>query len=89
MSEWGEEYDSLFLIIYPGTLLNMLFDTQFEVMDPEKGRGQTTEGIWCAVDDKKQILILDFEGVDAKIRGDNRLVNHLSHLEDRNYSLAF
>jgi GTPase Era involved in 16S rRNA processing len=30
------------------TLLNTMFGTQFDMMDPSKGRRQTTKGIWCS-----------------------------------------
>jgi hypothetical protein len=55
------------------TLLNNLFDTTFEVMNDEVGRGQTTKGIWVAENIPHRILILDCEGTDSKERGDDRL----------------
>lgn len=54
------------------TLLNHIFKTDFEVMDESKGRGQTTQGIWTAVNKDFNTVIFDVEGTDAKERGDNR-----------------
>jgi hypothetical protein len=54
------------------TLLNNLFQTSFEVMSDDKGRGQTTKGIWSSLCKKNKILILDVEGTDSKERGDDR-----------------
>lgn len=41
-------------------------------MDPNKGRGQTTKGIWVAMDSRHRVLILDCEGTDSKERGEDR-----------------
>ena len=54
------------------TLLNNLFQTNFEVMSDDKGRGQTTKGIWTSLCTKNGVLILDCEGTDSKERGDDR-----------------
>lgn len=54
------------------TLLNLLFDTRFNVMDKKKGRGQTTRGIWFSFDIDKRVLVLDVEGTDSKERGEDR-----------------
>ena len=58
-----------------GTLLNLLFDSDFKVMDSSKGRGQTTKGIWMSTNYEGRILIFDIEGTDSKERGDQRLVS--------------
>lgn len=56
------------------TLLNLLFDTGFEVMDKVKGRAQTTKGIWMsATTDENPTLIFDIEGTDSKERGEQRM----------------
>ncbi|MCQ2815804.1 MAG: 50S ribosome-binding GTPase [archaeon] len=54
------------------TLLNHVFGTNFEVMDEDKGRGQTTKGIWIAINKETNTVLFDVEGTDAKERGDNR-----------------
>ena len=54
------------------TLLNHIFKTDFEVMSDEKGRGQTTQGIWAALNSEYSTIIFDVEGTDAKERGDER-----------------
>lgn len=41
-------------------------------MSDDKGRGQTTKGIWSSLCTKNNILILDCEGTDSKERGDER-----------------
>ncbi|KAF7722791.1 Dynamin-like GTPase that mediates homotypic ER fusion [Apophysomyces ossiformis] len=46
------------------TLLNELFDTPFEVMDPKK-RCRTTKGIWMSRGKGMSSLILDLEGADS------------------------
>lgn len=50
------------------TLLNLLFDTTFEVMNSSTGRGQTTKGVWIAGHKEKKVLIIDCEGTDSKNR---------------------
>lgn len=57
-------------IIWIGTLLNLLFDTCFETMDSQKGRLQTTKGIWMSKNPSGDILIFDIEGTDSKERGE-------------------
>lgn len=52
------------------TLLNLLFDTRFAVMDAEKGRSQTTVGIWLGRADNGDTLVLDVEGTDSRERGE-------------------
>ena len=54
------------------TLLNHVFGTDFEVMTDDKGRGQTTQGIWAAVNQDFNTIVFDVEGTDAKERGDDR-----------------
>lgn len=41
-------------------------------MSDDKGRGQTTKGIWSSLCTKNKVLILDVEGTDSKERGDDR-----------------
>ena len=56
------------------TLLNILFDTDFEELDQQnRGMAQTTKGIWVARNGDKNILVFDIEGTDSKERGDDRL----------------
>jgi hypothetical protein len=56
------------------TLLNLLFDTKFEVMEASLGRTQTTKGVWMSrsVADTKDILVLDVEGTDGRERGEEQ-----------------
>lgn len=54
------------------TLLNLLFGTTFQVMDHERGRQQTTKGIWLSrAEDAPDILVFDVEGTDSKERGED------------------
>lgn len=63
------------LILKSGTLLNLLFDTKFEILDSQnKGRQQTTKGVWMAKNGDGSILIFDIEGTDSKERGEQRMV---------------
>ena len=55
------------------TLLNHVFNTNFEIMSDEIGRAQTTKGIWIAVNKEFNTIIFDVEGTDSKERGDDRL----------------
>eukprot|EP00386_Alphamonas_edax_P005016 GDKI01015731.1.p1 GENE.GDKI01015731.1~~GDKI01015731.1.p1 ORF type:complete len:771 (+),score=270.52 GDKI01015731.1:36-2348(+) len=55
------------------TLLNRLFNTNFQVMDALQGRGQTTKGLWMSVDHESPTVIIDVEGTDSKERGEDRL----------------
>ena len=57
------------------TLLNLLFDTTFEVMDETQGRQQTTKGIWLNRNSAGDLLIYDIEGTDSKERGEQRMVS--------------
>ena len=61
------------------TLLNLLFDTTFEVMDESKGRQQTTKGIWLNRNKAGDLIVLDIEGTDSKERGEQRMVSILFH----------
>jgi len=57
------------------TLLNRLFKTSFQVMDASAGRGQTTKGLWMALNkgvDDRNIVVVDVEGTDSKERGEDR-----------------
>ena len=69
----NKEYQTLAIIgcqsSGKSTLLNHIFSTDFEVMDESKGRGQTTQGIWSAVNKEFNTIIFDVEGTDAKERG--------------------
>lgn len=63
-----------------GTLLNLLFGTRFQVMDSQRGRSQTTKGIWMGrsanpVQGKStETLVLDVEGTDGRERGEEQKV---------------
>lgn len=63
-------------IIFLGTLLNMLFDTNFEILDPKKGRMQITKGVWLSKNHDGNLLIFDIEGTDSKERGEQRMVRY-------------
>ena len=54
-----------------GTLLNLLFGTPFEIMNPELGRTQTTKGVVFSWDEARRILVLDVEGIDSRERGES------------------
>lgn len=63
------------------TLLNSLFETNFQVMSDDKGRGQTTQGIWISFSTEYNLMILDCEGTDSKERGEERFkFEHCSSL---------
>lgn len=64
------------------TLLNNLFNTNFDVMD-EINRQQTTKGIWLALSPgvsnsvskkvtQQNLLVMDVEGTDGRERGENQ-----------------
>ena len=64
------------------TLLNRLFNTNFDVMN-EQSRQQTTKGIWLAQSpvlstshghgaSKSSILVMDVEGTDGRERGEDQ-----------------
>ncbi|CEP63421.1 dynamin-like GTPase SEY1 LALA0_S08e02080g [Lachancea lanzarotensis] len=65
------------------TLLNALFETQFDTMNAKEKRQQTTKGIWLghtndvavAVDKRertKDLFVLDVEGSDGAERGEDQ-----------------
>ena len=54
------------------TLLNHVFNTNFEIMSDDKGRAQTTKGIWLGVNKEFKTILFDVEGTDSKERGDDR-----------------
>ncbi|KAJ1569062.1 Dynamin-like GTPase that mediates homotypic ER fusion, partial [Nowakowskiella sp. JEL0078] len=53
------------------TLLNKLFETQFDMMN-EIQRKQTTKGIWMSRTQKSNILVMDVEGTDGRERGEDQ-----------------
>ena len=55
------------------TLLNLIFGCTFEILDANKGRMQTTKGIWMAKSSDSSVLIFDIEGTDSKERGEQRM----------------
>eukprot|EP00696_Hemimastix_kukwesjijk_P004715 gnl/Hemi2/16028_TR5312_c0_g1_i1.p1 gnl/Hemi2/16028_TR5312_c0_g1~~gnl/Hemi2/16028_TR5312_c0_g1_i1.p1 ORF type:complete len:755 (+),score=269.77 gnl/Hemi2/16028_TR5312_c0_g1_i1:101-2365(+) len=52
------------------TLLNVLFRTRFPTMEAERGRSQTTQGIWMAKAAERDIVVMDVEGTDSRERGE-------------------
>ena len=64
------------------TLLNLLFDTTFEVMDETLGRQQTTKGIWMNRNTEGNLLVFDIEGTDSKERGEQRMVRNMRAWRD-------
>jgi hypothetical protein len=60
------------------TLLNLLFGTKFQVMDSQRGRSQTTKGIWMGRSANTirgrgtDTLVLDVEGTDGRERGEEQ-----------------
>ncbi|KAF7729331.1 Dynamin-like GTPase that mediates homotypic ER fusion [Apophysomyces ossiformis] len=61
------------------TLLNKLFGTSFNEMDPKK-RCQTTKGIWMSRSERMSALVLDVEGADGCERGEDTGFEHKSTL---------
>lgn len=58
---------------FQSTLLNLLFGTQFQMMDSSQGRSQTTKGVWMDSGAKKRdIVVMDLEGTDSGERGEDR-----------------
>ncbi|KAJ8324474.1 Dynamin-like GTPase that mediates homotypic ER fusion [Batrachochytrium dendrobatidis] len=53
------------------TLLNRLFNAQFDVMD-ETERRQTTKGIWVCKARASNTLVMDVEGTDGRERGEDQ-----------------
>jgi len=59
--------------------LNLLFGTIFPVMVQNRGRSQTTQGVWMAMSQSQQgnkdnVVVFDVEGVDSRERGEHHLV---------------
>ena len=52
------------------TLLNLLFGTNFKVMNDEDEQQQTTLGIWVNTDKHGKFVVLDIEGTDSDERGE-------------------
>jgi len=79
MMERGTDYRTVAVIgcqsSGKSTLLNLLFDTTFEVMNEERGRQQTTKGIWMNRNGDGSLLVFDIEGTDSKERGEQRMVS--------------
>eukprot|EP01135_Chromosphaera_perkinsii_P010045 Nk52_evm80s1992 gene=Nk52_evmTU80s1992 len=55
------------------TLLNILFGTEFQEMNEDIGRQQTTQGVWLARSQFSNVLVLDVEGTDSKERGEEHI----------------
>eukprot|EP00755_Sulcionema_specki_P010083 Sspe_Gene.6679::Locus_2249_Transcript_1_1_Confidence_1.000_Length_2127::g.6679::m.6679 len=77
LSERGTDYSVL--AVFGGqstgksTLLNHLFNTQFQVMDASSGRTQTTQGVWMSrAAGSDRLIVLDFEGTDSRERGEDQ-----------------
>ena len=59
-----------------GTILNLLFDTSFAVLNQKRdGKKRTTVGVWMAANQAKNILVFNIEGADCGGRGDRREVS--------------
>lgn len=54
------------------TLLNRLFNSNFDVMKNEVERKQTTRGIWAQVDAEHRFLVVDIEGSDSRERWEEK-----------------
>lgn len=55
------------------TLLNLVFKTDFQMLDQESdGNQQTTKGIWVSADPSGRILVFDIEGTDSAEREDQK-----------------
>ena len=84
MIERGSDYRTVAVIgcqsSGKSTLLNLLFDTTFEIMDETQGRQQTTKGIWLNRNKAGNLLVFDIEGTDSKERGEQRMVSHTNLL---------
>ena len=74
--EEGKVYQTLGIIgcqsSGKSTLLNHVFNTNFEIMSDDKGRAQTTKGIWLGINKEFKVILFDVEGTDSKERGDDR-----------------
>jgi len=79
-SHLGFNYFSVFILgcqsTGKSTLLNNLFDTNFDVMVASAGRQQTTQGVWMGISQKPEssMLVFDVEGTDAAERGEAHVV---------------
>lgn len=76
--------------------MNLLFGTQFPVMEAQKGRQQTTKGVWMGLSrTQSTLLIFDVEGTDSRERGDSHAVIYKNliflffSLLNRNFQLNF
>lgn len=59
----------------------MLFGTEFDVLDATRGRNQTTKGMNLSVNVESQAIIIDIEGTDSIVRGENGAAfEHMSAL---------
>ncbi|KAJ8907345.1 hypothetical protein NDN08_007459 [Rhodosorus marinus] len=52
------------------TLLNILFNLNFQTMDAGSGRYQVTQGVWMGYDQESHTVVLDLEGTDSRERGE-------------------
>lgn len=72
MRSWKQNYHVMSIIgsqsSGKSTLLNEMFQTGFDVLNRKERIGQTTKGVWMAVDTNLKIVILDVEGSDSKER---------------------
>eukprot|EP01112_Ceratiomyxa_fruticulosa_P009265 TRINITY_DN2415_c0_g1_i1.p1 TRINITY_DN2415_c0_g1~~TRINITY_DN2415_c0_g1_i1.p1 ORF type:complete len:795 (+),score=167.01 TRINITY_DN2415_c0_g1_i1:263-2647(+) len=59
------------------TLLNLMFGTNFAVMDAHVSRSRTTQGVWMAISKNEgktePVIVLDVEGTDSRERGEEDL----------------
>jgi len=63
------------------TLLNMLFGTTFDTLDALQGRNQTTKGIHLSCNPNYKTVVIDIEGTDSQVRGDDGAAfEHMSAL---------
>ncbi|KAJ6970949.1 hypothetical protein NC653_035274 [Populus alba x Populus x berolinensis] len=55
------------------TLMNHVFGTDFKMLNANKGRGQTTKGIWIAKSSEIEpfTIAMDLEGTDSSARGED------------------
>ena len=61
--------------------MNLLFETSFDVLDVSKGRFQTTKGINLSSSSKDKVIVIDIEGTDSQVRGeDGAAFEHMSAL---------
>jgi len=55
------------------TIMNQVFGCEFEILDAQKQRRQTTQGIWFGASPKsREIVCVDLEGTDSAQRKENR-----------------